>query len=88
MLSSRIQSHTNIFISLGSNIGDRLFYINSAVKQIEKIDSVKIIAKSFVMETSPVGVAGQDKYLNQVFLIIIIQTENPILLLLSKSFCF
>ncbi len=61
--------YSNVFISLGSNIGDRLFYINSAMKQIAKIDSVKIIGKSCVMETDPVGVTGQDKYLNQIFLI-------------------
>ena len=60
---------SKVFIALGSNVGDRLCYMHSAIQEISKINSVKIIGQSRIMETEPIGVIGQSSYLNQIILI-------------------
>jgi 2-amino-4-hydroxy-6-hydroxymethyldihydropteridine diphosphokinase len=54
----------NAVLSLGSNLGDRLDYLTRAIKSIEKLPRTKIKAVSKVYETSPVGFADQDDFLN------------------------
>jgi 2-amino-4-hydroxy-6-hydroxymethyldihydropteridine diphosphokinase len=58
-----------VLLSLGSNIGDRLLYINKALDEFGMIKDLKILSKSSLMETSPVGVSGQQNYLNAVILV-------------------
>ena len=58
----------NILLSLGSNIGDRRSYLKKAIQELEKIKRLKILSRSSIMETSPVGVKGQNNYLNAVLL--------------------
>lgn len=53
------------FLQLGSNIEDRLFYLNKAISLINfKIG--KIISKSSVYESIPWGNSNQGNFLNQV----------------------
>jgi 2-amino-4-hydroxy-6-hydroxymethyldihydropteridine diphosphokinase len=52
------------YIGIGSNLGDREANIDSAVKLIDKTKGLKVIAKSSLYETDPVGGPSQDKYLN------------------------
>jgi 2-amino-4-hydroxy-6-hydroxymethyldihydropteridine diphosphokinase len=49
------------YISIGSNLGDRLEYIREAIKKIKQLKEVKICKTSLVYETQPVGyrVKGQ-----------------------------
>jgi 2-amino-4-hydroxy-6-hydroxymethyldihydropteridine diphosphokinase len=62
----------NIFLSLGSNLGDREFYLNSAIELIERhIGKVK--RKSAVYETEPWGNANLKSFLNQV-----IKVKSPL----------
>ena len=49
------------FIALGSNLGDRLAYLRSAVDGLDDVDEV-----SDVYETKPVGGPEQGPYLNMV----------------------
>lgn len=54
------------FVSLGSNIGDRIGALDSAVHELsEKIDIVK---KSGIVETSAWGLTAQPRFLNMVLL--------------------
>jgi 2-amino-4-hydroxy-6-hydroxymethyldihydropteridine diphosphokinase len=59
-------------LSLGSNQGDRLFYIESMERAVRSVlvdvDNGRGVRSSRVMETEPVGVsaAGQPAYLNKV----------------------
>jgi len=55
-------------LSLGSNEGDRLFYINSMEKALRKILADGSLKSSKTMETEPVGVSciNQPPYLNKV----------------------
>jgi len=52
-----------IWLSLGSNMGDRLAHLQSAVTALSALGPVRC---SNVYETTPVGVEGQPDYLNAV----------------------
>ncbi|AEV70477.1 2-amino-4-hydroxy-6-hydroxymethyldihydropteridine diphosphokinase [Acetivibrio clariflavus] len=53
-----------VFLSLGSNLGDREKYLFEAVDEISKIPDVSIIKVSNIYETEPVGYLEQGKFLN------------------------
>ena len=52
------------FLGLGSNIEDRLEYLQSAVDGLHAHSKVRIDAVSSIYETDPVGGPEQDPYLN------------------------
>ena len=54
-----------VFLALGSNIGNREKYLEKAVEFLEE-EGIEISKKSSVYETEPFGVEGQEWYLNQV----------------------
>ena len=54
------------YISLGTNLGDRLTNINSAIKKINSINLLDIIAISNIYESKPMYNINQDNYLNLV----------------------
>lgn len=57
-------------LSLGSNLGDREFYLKSAVEDLKNIPGIELVSISSVYETEPFGVSGsQGKYLNCCVLI-------------------
>jgi len=58
---------TRAFLSLGSNLGDRLAYLRSAVHALGRGPSLGFVGASKVYETVPVEVGGdQPDYLNCV----------------------
>lgn len=64
-------------IAIGSNIGERLTYLQDAVDQLASLGDV--IAVSAVYETDPVGGPEQQDFLNAV---VVIETElEPVALL-------
>jgi 2-amino-4-hydroxy-6-hydroxymethyldihydropteridine diphosphokinase len=54
------------YIGLGSNLGDRMYYLREAIKRLEDTDGITCIAVSNVYETEPVGYTKQGKFLNLV----------------------
>lgn len=58
------------FISLGTNIGDRLRYLNLAIEELEKHELIKVVNNSSIYETDPVGYVNQDAFLNMVILVL------------------
>ncbi len=54
-----------VYLGLGSNLGDRLENIQSAMTLLEA-DGVNILKKSTILETDPVGTVPQGKFLNAV----------------------
>ena len=56
----------NIFLSLGSNIDDRVIYLNIATSLIGSCVDIKIIKSSLIYETEPWGIRKQKSFLNQV----------------------
>lgn len=58
---------TRTFLSLGSNLGDRLAYLRAALAALDHSPSISLIGTSKVYETAPVEVEeDQPDYLNCV----------------------
>jgi 2-amino-4-hydroxy-6-hydroxymethyldihydropteridine diphosphokinase len=55
-----------VLIGLGSNVGDRLQFLQRAVKQLGETIGVQVRDVSSVYETEPVGPAAQAWFLNAV----------------------
>jgi len=55
-----------IFLSLGSNKGDKAVYLKKACSAIRQLFGYTIVARSSIYETSPVGMFSQLDFLNQV----------------------
>jgi 2-amino-4-hydroxy-6-hydroxymethyldihydropteridine diphosphokinase len=55
-----------VFLSLGSNLGDRLGYLKRAIAKIGESDSMVVLRISPVYETEPVGNPDQSRFLNMV----------------------
>ena len=53
-------------LGLGSNVGDRMAHLQSAVDALDKHRDVDVLGVSPVYETEPVGGPDQDPYLNAV----------------------
>lgn len=70
---------TEVFIALGSNLGDRFGYLAKAISAISNHPQNVLSKVSNVYETDPVGFTDQARFLNAV--IQIKTTLNPIALL-------
>lgn len=55
-----------VYLSLGSNTGNRAEYIQQAVKLLDKSDNFNVIRFSALYETEPWGYKNQDWFLNAV----------------------
>ena len=55
-----------VFLSLGSNLGDRLSNLEEAISLISKTKNIDMLVKSKIYETSPMENLDQDNFLNQV----------------------
>lgn len=53
-----------VYLSLGSNLGDRLHYMRKAVELIDHHLKMFVIKQSSFYETVPVGYEKQDKFIN------------------------
>jgi len=66
---------TTVYIGLGSNLGNRQDYINSALKMLAEVSDIEVARVSELIETAPLsqapdshnrGQAEQPEYLNAV----------------------
>ena len=55
-----------VFIGIGSNRNHPLFRINCALKQLNRIQKTKLVKKSSLYETVPLGPKFQPNYINAV----------------------
>ncbi|EGA88219.1 2-amino-4-hydroxy-6-hydroxymethyldihydropteridine pyrophosphokinase [Planococcus donghaensis MPA1U2] len=55
-----------IYLSLGSNMGDRFEMLRQAVSQLSKSPSITVTRISSLYETDPVGFTEQEPFLNMV----------------------
>jgi len=56
--------HTNAYLLLGSNLGDRAATLRAAVQQLGELAGI-IVATSALYETAPWGLTEQPAFLNQ-----------------------
>lgn len=68
------------YLSLGSNMGDRLQMLKQAVRLLSEHPQIEVAAISSLYETEPVGFTEQEPFLNMV---VHIRTELPALELLN-----
>ena len=54
------------YLGIGSNLGERLGYLQLAVDQLAAADGITVVGVSPVYETDPVGGPDQPDYLNAV----------------------
>ncbi len=59
----------NVYLSLGTNIGDREYNLKRAIKMLQEDDNVEIRKVSSIYETAPVGYVEQAVFLNIAVLI-------------------
>jgi 2-amino-4-hydroxy-6-hydroxymethyldihydropteridine diphosphokinase len=64
--STEALAMTRAFIGLGSNVGDRLQFLQRAVDSLRQASGIAAIQVSSVYETAPVGPADQTWFLNAV----------------------
>ncbi|HEY3671423.1 MAG TPA: 2-amino-4-hydroxy-6-hydroxymethyldihydropteridine diphosphokinase [Acidimicrobiia bacterium] len=57
---------TRAYLGIGSNLGERLAYLQLAVDELAAADGVTVVGVSSVYETAPVGGPDQPDYLNAV----------------------
>jgi 2-amino-4-hydroxy-6-hydroxymethyldihydropteridine diphosphokinase len=57
---------TRAYFGIGSNLGERLAYLQLAVDQLAGAEGVTVVGLSPVYETAPVGGPDQPDYLNAV----------------------
>ncbi len=55
---------SEVYIALGSNLGDRRLNLLRAVAEVDKLPGSRVTALSSFYETSPVGTVGQDSFYN------------------------
>jgi pantoate--beta-alanine ligase len=55
-----------VYIGLGSNIEPRRFFINSAIKEINRQKEITLKKRSTIYNTYPVGDSSQERFLNSV----------------------
>ena len=54
------------YIGIGSNVGDKLSNCKKAISEILNVDRHKLLAKSSLFKTQPVGYTSQDWFVNGV----------------------
>jgi 2-amino-4-hydroxy-6-hydroxymethyldihydropteridine diphosphokinase len=62
------------FVALGSNLGDREGTIRAAVGELGETAGVRVLSVSALVDTEPVGVVGQPRFLNGA---VALETELP-----------
>lgn len=62
-----------VYVGLGSNVGDRLKNIRTAVNKLGLYNEIKVVNASSVWETEPIGNKDQNWYLNAV---VAVETEH------------
>lgn len=67
-----------VYLLLGSNLGDRMLVMKSAVNLIQK-EIGEIVTISSIYETAPWGIVNQPSFLNQVLAVQTIQAPEDVL---------
>mgnify|MGYP003550165928 FL=1 len=69
------------YISLGSNLDDRLSYLKGAIAELHKDERISIDKISSIYETDPVGYTNQGNFLN---IVVKLETDYEVEQLLQK----
>ncbi len=56
---------SRVFLGLGSNVGNREYYLTRAIDEMEKCE-IKVVQRSSIYQTDAWGIRDQSPFLNQV----------------------
>jgi len=73
-----------VYLGLGSNMGDREDYIKKAIALLDKEEDCKVISVSALRNTKPVGPVIQDDFLNGALCMKTLKTPQELLALIHK----
>lgn len=76
---SIIRGWHRVFLSLGSNMGDREAYVKNAIAFLKENDRINLIKESSLIETEPYGMVNQDKFINCAIEIKTLHTPKELL---------
>jgi len=62
----RVSPGRRVFVSLGSNLGDRTGYLGTARDALAALPATSVVAESRLYETAPQDLPDQEAFLNQV----------------------
>lgn len=65
MTNEGLESDDAVYLGLGSNIGDRAMHLRDCISRIEQL-GIRVVRRSSIYETEPVGLVDQPWFLNQV----------------------
>ena len=54
------------FIAIGANLGDPLGQVREALDALDRLSGVRVVARSSIYRTAPLGAEGQPDYFNAV----------------------
>jgi len=54
------------YIGIGSNLGDKVYQCEKAISDILRADQSKLLAKSSLFKTKPIGYTSQDWFINGI----------------------
>ena len=69
----------DVYLGVGSNIGDRHAYIQKAIKQLQNCEDIRVEKVSTLLTTKPYGEVVQDDFLNGCIYIKTLLTPNELL---------
>lgn len=61
------RSWHNVYLGVGSNLGDKKGYLDFAKEKLEQDENIKFVKSSSYIDTKPVGDVVQDDFLNACF---------------------
>ncbi len=67
-----------IALSLGTNMGDRLANLREACARIEVLPDTRVVARSRIYETAPVGVKPQYQDMAYLNAVLVVETQLPV----------
>lgn len=73
-----------VFLSIGSNLGDKVKNLNTAIDRINEDELSTVVKVSPFIETEPVGGVEQDDFLNGALEIKTLRTPNELLELIKE----
>lgn len=72
------------YLALGSNVGDRYYYLKQALQKVNAIGEIEITRMSSIYETDPVGYKNQACFLNMVIEVKTTFSPHDLLLYLQR----
>lgn len=74
-----VRKRVSVYLGVGSNLGDRVEFLDMAIDEIMSDDNIKLVRKSSYIETAPYGVLDQPNFLNGVLQVETIYTPQELL---------